>query len=199
MSINFLNATGLNSTENPEFDLFNPPKTPLDNVVNSVATDALENVSKTFSSSFNPALEIVKSGAAFEQKSASNLFELETQSNKIVETIDLLLDLSRELGTLNAEKPVLNQAVKDILLKLEGKGIKLVDLSKGDAISKDQLITLKTVTSTHIDKLRTQIQQLFNKMQNVIQNMSSVNDTVKKMISEQSDLIRKVLERSVKR
>jgi len=198
MSINSLNPTTPNSTETHDFDLLNS-QTLIDKSVNTAVADAIENISKTFSTSFNPALEIVKSGAAFEKNSANKLFELETQSNKIVETIDLLLDLSRETGSLNADKPVLNQTVKDILLKLESKGIKLVDLSKGDVISKDQLINLKTVTSTHIDKLRTQIQQLFNKMQNVIQNMSSVNDTVKKMISEQGDLIRKVLERSVKR
>ena len=193
MSINSLNPIDLNATGSDTFDFNHLNKT--EEKVDAIAQDTIAKVSKAL----DPALEIVKSGAAFEQLSANKLFELETQSNTIVETIDLLLDLSREIGSLNADKPVLNKPVKDILQKLEAKGIKLVDLSKGDVISKDQLINLKTVTSTHIDKLRTQIQQLFNKMQNVIQNMSSVNDTVKKMISEQSDLIRKVLERSVKR
>ncbi len=201
MSIDFLNTKAL--SECPELlpSITQNPISPIEDKVTDIASEAfntIKNVSNSLTK-INPAQDIVDAGIEFEKFSAKKLAGLESESNNIIESIDLLLDLSREIGVVNAEKPVLTAPIKKILQDLENRGIKILDLSKGDTITKDQFITLKTVTSTHVDKLRTQLQQIFNKMQTIVQNMSSVNDTVKKMISEQSDLIRKVSERSIKR
>lgn len=147
---------------------------------------------------YDPASETIQAGALFEEKCTKELKGMESESNQIIESIDLLLDLSREIATLNTENPKLTQKIKDINQQLQERGINMIDLTEGKEIDKEQLAALKTATGSHIDKLRTKIQQIFTKMQTVIQNMSSVNDTIKKMISEQSDLIRKVLERSIK-
>jgi hypothetical protein len=147
---------------------------------------------------YDPASETIQAGALFEERSTKELKAMESESNQIIEAIDLLLDLSREIATLNAESPKLTQKIKDINRQLQDRGINLLNIEEGKEIDKEQLAALKTATGSHIDKLRTKIQQIFTKMQTVIQNMSSVNDSIKKMISEQSDLIRKILERSIK-
>lgn len=167
------------------------PLTSVEETTNAVATSILNNL--------NPASAMIEAGIAFEQKSTQELSRMEAESNKFIESIDLLLDLSRELTSLNAENPKLTSSARDLIQNLKDRGINLINLEEGKEIDKEQLSALKTTIGSHIDKLRTQLQQIFTKMQTVIQNMSSVNDSIKKMISEQSDLIRKVLERSIKR
>ncbi len=167
------------------------PLSPVEEATNAVATSILNNL--------NPASAMIEAGIAFEQKSTEDLKRMETESNTFIGSIDLLLDLSRELTSLNAENPKLTSSARDLIQNLKDRGINLINLEEGKEIDKEQLSALKTMIGSHIDKLRTQLQQIFTKMQTVIQNMSSVNDSIKKMISEQSDLIRKVLERSVKR
>lgn len=147
---------------------------------------------------YNPASEAMEAGDIIEKKSILKIKAMEAESNKIIESIDLLLDLSRELGTLNSESPKLTQKIKDINQKLQEKGINLIEITEGKEIDKEQLAGLKTLTGSHVDKLRTQIQQIFTKMQTEIQNITSMNDSIKKMLSEQSDQIRKILERSIK-
>lgn len=148
--------------------------------------------------SLDPGKEAILAGAAFEQRSTTQLKEMENKSNEIIQSIDLLLDLSREAGKLNADKPILSDAMKSLLSQLKERGINLLDLPEGKEIDKEQLTTLKSAVGSQMDKLRTEVQQIFTKMQTVIQNMSSVNDSIKKMITEQADLIRKVLDRSIK-
>ena len=144
------------------------------------------------------AAEAIKTGAAFEKRSTSELKRMEDESNGIIASIDLLIDVSREAAALNSENPKMTEALKGLLSKLKEQGILLINLEDGKEIDKDQLLALKAAAGSHIDKLRTSIQQIFTKMQTVVQNMSSVNDIIKKMMSEQSDLIRKILERSIK-
>lgn len=150
-------------------------------------------------SHLNPAGEMIQAGIAFEQRATQELKNMEDKSNGFIESIDLLLDLSKELASFNAENPKLTQTARDLIQNLKSRGINLINLEEGKEIDKEQLSALKTIIGSHVDKLRTQLQQIFTKMQTVVQNMSSVNDSIKKMISEQSDLIRKAIERSTKR
>jgi hypothetical protein len=177
--------------------LTNRPLTPTEETTQTVATQILNNMSRT--SNLDPAGEMIKAGIAFEQKATEDLKRMEEKSNEFIESIDILLDLSRELSSLNAENPKLTQTAKDLVQKLKDRGINLIHLEEGKEIDKEQLSALKTTIGSHIDKSRTQLQQIFTKMQTIVQNMSSVNDSIKKMISEQSDLIRKAIERSTKR
>lgn len=142
------------------------------------------------------AQETILAGAGFEEVSTKKIHAMETQSNEIIGCIDLLLDFSKEASALNADKPKVTEKMREIHKKLEAKGTHLLDLSK--EIDKEQLSAVKAAVGSHIDKLRTQIQQTFTKMQTVIQNLSSVNDSIKKMIAEQSDLVRNITRRYTK-
>ena len=170
----------------PESALLPSEISPVDEKTQSVAERIFQD----------PAREAIHAGAAFEQKSTNDLHMMESESNQIIETIDLLLDLSREAAAINTENPKMTDALKSVIQQLKARGVNVIGESK--EINKEQLAALKASAGTHIEKLRTKIQQIFTKMQTVIQNMSSINDTVKKMVSEQSDLIRKVLERSTR-
>lgn len=168
---------------------------PTEEKTNEVAQEIFLNPHRTI----DPGKEAILAGAEFEKKSSQQLKVMEDKSNEIIRSIDLLLDLSREAGKLNAEKPKLNDTFISLIQQLKERDINLIDLPAGNEIDKEQLAALKSSLGSHLDKLRTEVQQIFTKMQTVIQNMSSVNDSIKKMISEQSDLIRKIQERSLKR
>lgn len=181
------------------------PLTPVEDATNTIAQLALDTPSAPSSpldpnrfTSLDPGKEAILAGAEFEKRSTNDLKTMENKSNEIIKSIDLLLDLSREAGKLNADKPLLNDEMKSILSQLKERGINLLDLPEGKEFDKEQLATLKSALGSHMDKLRTEVQQIFTKMQTVIQNMSSVNDSIKKMITEQADLIRKILDRSIK-
>lgn len=114
-------------------------------------------------------------------------------------TIDLLLDLSKELSSLLSEKPQLSDRAKELLQELKEKGIDLLDIDEKKEFTKEQLADLKTRIATQTDVQRTKLQQIFTKIQTELQNLSTLIDTAKKTISEQTDLMRKVLDRSIKR
>lgn len=172
-----------------------PTLSPLEEKTNQIAQGIILNPHRVL----DPGKEAITAGVEFEKKSSDQLKVMEDKSNEIIRSIDLLLDLSREAGKLNAEKPKLNDLFISLIQQLKERDINLIDLPAGKEIDKEQLTALKSSLGSHLDKLRTEVQQIFTKMQTVIQNMSSVNDSIKKMISEQSDLIRKIQERSVKR
>jgi hypothetical protein len=166
-------------------DLFDPTEEKTQEIANKILNIDL-------------AKAMIQAGSGFEEVSTEKLHAMELESNEIIESIDLLLDFSREASSLNAESPKITEKMRSINKQLQERGINLLNLPEGKEIDKEQLASVKSATGSHIDKLRTKIQQIFTKMQTVIQNMSSVNDSIKKMINEQSDLIRKVLERSIK-
>lgn len=172
--------------------------TPTEEATQEVADQILNRTEMNRVLTFDPSLEVIKAGAAFEKKSTDLLSAMEKDSNASIAMIDLLLDLSKEAGALDSENPKITEKMRGLIDKLKENGLSILDISEGEEIDKDRLTTLKSTIGSHIDKLRTQIQQIFTKMQTVIQNMSSVNDTIKKMISEQADLIRKILDRSIK-
>ena len=128
----------------------------------------------------------------YERKSIASILGSEGEANANLKLIDSLLDLSGELTTLgDKDKHELSEKMTSILSELKEKG---VDLLKSDSkqITKEQLIELKSVIGSHIDKSRTKVQQIFMKMQNTIQNMMSVNDSAKRFLSEFIQLIRTI-------
>lgn len=174
------------------------PLTLVEEATQEIASRILNQEEMVCSVSFDPAFEIIKAGDAFEVRCTVQLGAMEKDANTSVEMIDLLLELSKEAGNLDADTPKMTEKMKDLIVKLKEKGLSILDIDDSKGIDKEMLATLKTTIGYHVDKLRTQIQQIFTKMQTLIQNMSSVNDTIKKMISEQSDLIRKILDRAIK-
>lgn len=190
-----LDLDGISPTELPIENLETTALSPLEEKTNLVAQEIILDVNRVI----DPARAAVLQGAILEQDCIEKIKVLEDKTNEMIQSIDLLLDLSRETGKLNAEKPVLNDTIISLVQQLKNRGINLLDIPEGKEIDKEQLAVLKSSLGSHLDKLRTEVQQIFTKMQTFVQNMSSINDTIKKMISEQSDLIRKIQERSLKR
>lgn len=140
----------------------------------------------------HPVLEGINAALLYERRGIGQLNETESDSTKQLNIIDSLLDLSTELTTLkDKDKHELSEKMQSILSDLKEKG---VDLFKADAkeITKEQLIELKSVIGSHIDKSRTKVQQIFTRMQTIIQNMMSVNDSSKRMINEFIQLLRTI-------
>lgn len=189
-----IELNGISPLELPNENLESLSISPTDEKTTEVAQDIL-NVHRVI----DPARAAVLKGEELEKDCIKKIHVLEQKTNEMIHSIDLLLDLSRETGKLNAEKPVLNDAIISLVQQLKERGINLLDIPEGKAIDKEQLAVLKSSLGSHLDKLRTEVQQIFTKMQTFVQNMSSINDTIKKMLSEQSDLIRKIQERSLKR
>ena len=109
-----------------------------------------------------------------------------------MKAIDDLLDLSSALSALSdKDRHDVTDTMQTILNQLKENGI---DLLKGDPeqITKEQLIEVKSIIGSHVDKSRTKVQQIFTKMQNIIQNMMSVNDSGKRFVSEFTQLLRTI-------
>lgn len=177
---------------------------PLEKKTDQVAQEALKNINTTskapldpekvlLQSSLESAIAVLNAGIEFEKWSTHQLREMDAASNNIVDAIEKLLDLSRELSALDNENPKSNEKIANLLQELKEKQIHLLT-TDGKTLTKDQLLSLKSSLGSHIEKSRTKIQQLFTKMQTVVQNMTSVNDTIKKILNDLSDLIRKILE-----
>ena len=179
--------------------------TPLEESTQNAALQALKdgNISPS-SSPLNPervssssamdaAFAVLNAGSEYEKWSTIQLKEMEDSSNSIIDTIELLLDLSREASALDSENPKPSEKFSSILKNLKEKGIQLLN-DDGKTLNKEQLSTLKSSLGSHIEKAKTKVQQVFSKMQTVVQNMTSVNDTIKKIINDFSDLIRKIIE-----
>jgi hypothetical protein len=175
------------------------PKSEIDTIAKKAIESALSAEEKQKKQDLDPAQETIKAGLAFEKNSADKLAKMEAESNKNTALIDLILDLSKELAGMNEAQPIIPEKARSIIAELKKQGIDLINIEEKKAITKEQFATLKTNISSHLDKLRTNVQQIFTKMQTLMQSMSSINDSVKKMESSQTDLIRKVLERSIKR
>lgn len=114
-------------------------------------------------------------------------------------TIDLLLGLSKELSSLNPEKPELTEKAKKFIEQLKELDIDLIDINEEKEFTKENLADLRTQISTHSDVQRTKLQQIFSKIQTEIQNLSSIIDTAKKFINEQERLMQRISERFLKR
>ena len=120
-------------------------------------------------------------------------------SNNGPGTIDLLLELSKELSNLNSEKPVLSNKSKDLLKELKGLDIDLLDIDDTKTFSKEQLQDLKTRLNTQTDVQRTKLQQLFTKIQTEMQNIQTMIDSAKRLIADQDRLMQRIAERFLKR
>jgi len=145
----------------------------------------------------DPTIATIGFGMQFEAITSEKLRKLEDKATGIMQSIDHLLDLSQELASVNDAAPVLAEKALEIIEKLREQGISLMD--KGATLTKEQLITIKSNISLRIDKLRTEVHQVFTKIQTLIQYMSSINATVKEDIAKHDDFTRKVNERSIKR
>ncbi|HSX13566.1 MAG TPA: hypothetical protein VLE96_04010 [Chlamydiales bacterium] len=189
----------LNGISPEELSIENTPEDTLLSAIEKETDEIARQILSDLQRATDPTKSAVLSAQLVERRSIQKLENMEGKSNDIIQSIDLLLELSREAGKLNPEKPKLNDTITSLISQLKERGINLLDIPEGKEIDKEQLTALKSSLGTHLDKLRTEVQQIFTKMQTIIQNMSSINDTVKKMISEQSDLIRKMQERSIKR
>ncbi len=147
----------------------------------------------------NLAYEVIKVIGSYEKdKAEKDLKNLQEKADEFTRSIDLLLDLSRETGKLNSEKPKITDEIRSLLEQLKSRGINL-DLTNGKEIDKEQLMTLKSAIGSHTDKLRMEVQQIFTKMQTVLSSLSSVLDSGKKIIEKQDELLRRISERSIKR
>ena len=178
--------------------------TPLEESTQNAALQVLKNGNSSLSSSpltpervsssaMEAAFAVLNAGAEYEKWSTVQLKEMEDSSNAIIDTIELLLDLSREASALDSENPKPSEKFSSILKNLKERGIQLLN-DDGKTLNKEQLSTLKATLGSHIEKAKTKVQQIFTKMQTVVQNMTSVNDTIKKIINDFSDLIRKIIE-----
>ncbi len=192
-----INLTNSSELESPTSAPLSPTETKTEAVASAII-DELEGLNPG-PNGWDPAKEAVNKCAEIEKDTVGKIKAKEKEANAIIDSIDLLLSLSKELSSLDAEKPELNDKIKEKIQNLKDKGIDLFDLDKNKELSKENLAGLKAGISSHIDMQRTKIQQIFTKMQTLVQNLASINDTTKKILSEQADLIRKVLERSIKR
>ena len=140
----------------------------------------------------NPGLEGVKAALLYERNAIVQLNKTEEETSKHLKAIDDLLDLSSALSALSdKDRHDVTDTMQTILNQLKENGI---DLLKGDPeqMTKEQLIEVKSIIGSHVDKSRTKVQQIFTKMQNIIQNMMSVNDSGKRFVSEFTQLLRTI-------
>jgi hypothetical protein len=108
--------------------------------------------------------------------------------------IDLLLDLTTEFISLPSDKDAtLSQKAQDLLKELKERGITIWE---DDKIPKDKLPEVKSLTSSMVDKHRTELQTLFTtKIQVIIQNDASIIEALKNIVKENSAFVRAIIEK----
>lgn len=136
----------------------------------------------------NLAWEAVMAGLAKENLTNQQLQDHIQEAKKNQKDIDLLLDLSTHLVSYK-EDTEMPQEMKDVLAELKERGI---DLWKSDekVLSKEKIAELKSLSSSQVDKLRSNLQIVFaTKIQTLIQNIGAIMESLKDIIRNNSRLI----------
>lgn len=166
----------------------------LDDIQTNLA--AHKNTLKTIAASPNPlaldfpnlAWEAIKAGLAKEQMTNNQLNQHIKEAEQHQKDIDLLLDFSAEL-TGHKEDEEMTEKMKTLLKGLKDRGI---DLWKGEEskLSKEKISELKSLASSQVDKLRSNLQIIFTtKIQVLIQSISAIMEILKDVIRNNNKLI----------
>lgn len=136
----------------------------------------------------NLAWESVKAGLAKEKLVNSELNKHIAQAEMHQKDIDLLLEFSAKL-TAHKEGTEMSPEMLQLLDQLKTRGI---DLWQGDEkeLSKEKISELKSLSSSHVDKLRSNLQIIFTtKIQTLIQSIGSIMEILKDIIRNNTKLI----------
>lgn len=140
----------------------------------------------------NVAWEAVKLGLEKERFTNDQINMHVREAEKIQKDIDLLLDLQAEMTSLDDDAPEMTEKMREILQKLKDSGIELWK-EEGSSISKDKLSQLKSLTSSQVDKLRSNLQIIFTtKIQVLIQTIGAIMETLKDIVRNHNRLISRV-------
>lgn len=137
----------------------------------------------------NLAWEAVKAGLAKENLTNEQINRHVEEIEKHQNDVDLLLDFSTELSNLKDGK--VTDDLKTLASKLKERGI---DLWKSDekTLSKDRISELKSLSGSHIEKRRSQIQISFTtKVQPLVQAISAIMEALKDIIANNRRVISK--------
>ncbi len=137
----------------------------------------------------NLAWEALKAGLAKEKMTNDQLSRHIQAAEKSQKDIDLLLDFSAELTAYKDDAKQMSEKMKDLLAQLKERGI---DLWKGEDknLTKEKISELKSLSSSQVDKLRSNLQILFTtKIQVLIQSIGAIMDVLKDIIRNNTKLI----------
>ncbi len=137
------------------------------------------------------AWEAVKAGLAKEKITNDQIQGHIREAERMQKQIDLLLDLSAELTAYKEGKPI-PEKMTQLLEQLKEEHD--IDLWKGGDFTKEKISELKSLTSSKVDALRSNLQILFTtKIQVLIQQVGSIMEILKDIIRQNSRLVNKTL------
>ena len=137
----------------------------------------------------NLAWEAIKAGLAKEEISNRQLNGYIQEAEKHQKDIDLLLNFSAELTGHKEDIAEMSEKMKQLLSELKDRGI---DLVKGadQTLNKEKIAELKSLASSRVDQLRSNVQILFTtKIQVQIQSIGAIMETLKDIIRNNTKLI----------
>jgi hypothetical protein len=133
----------------------------------------------------NLAYEIIRLGLEMENFQTENrLNRYQEQGHEYKGTIGTLLDLTAQLQKLpsDADSHELSDKVKQMLSDLKDKRIDLLPDHEGQ-ISREQLVSVKSLINSHVDALRSKLTDLFTtKISIVVQFLNTMTETMKNIV-----------------
>lgn len=177
------------STDRPLLDRAAPIDAPALEAQNNRLEGLISDLAAAQTHSFpNLAWEAVKAGLAKEELTNRQLNDHIKQAEKHQKDIDLLLDFSAEL-TAYKEDTEMPESMKTKLNELKERGIDLWK-SNETKLSKDKISQLKSLSSSQVDKSRSNLQIIFTtKIQSLVQSIGAIMETLKDIIRNNSKLI----------
>lgn len=138
----------------------------------------------------------VQTGINREKDGSVKLKEVSKEVRSHIGTIDLLLELSGKLSGLDPNKKTveITEEMKELQGKIRERGVE-IPLPEG-SFRREEIHQIKSVISSRIDHLRTQMQTTIStKIQVEMTNMQTIMNAVRDIIRSDERMKRKTLER----